>query len=113
MLEGIMAVALENRPRYRPLSRQAQELRDARVCYDHLAGRLSVDLADFFATPDGVDFWRVSGLIYLREQSVTISAARASIGQSVDHTLGVRSVRLSLTDYSICTGQKEKGTAAL
>jgi hypothetical protein len=48
MLEGIMAVALNNRPRYRPLSRQAQELRSARVCYDHLAGRLSVDLADFF-----------------------------------------------------------------
>src|SRR4051812_46954510 len=43
MLDGIMAVALEHRPRYRPLSRQAQELREeARVCYDHLAGRLSV-----------------------------------------------------------------------
>jgi len=48
MLDGIMAVALQHRPRYRPLSRQAEELRDARVCYDHLAGRLSVDLADFF-----------------------------------------------------------------
>ena len=48
MLDGIMAVALENRPRYKPLSRQARELSDARVCYDHLAGRLSVDLADFF-----------------------------------------------------------------
>ncbi len=50
MLDGIMAVALEHRPRYRPLSRQAQELHYARVCYDHLAGRLSVDLADFFTT---------------------------------------------------------------
>jgi DNA-binding transcriptional ArsR family regulator len=48
MLDGIMAVALEHRPRYRPLSRQAQELRGARVCYDHLAGRLSINLADFF-----------------------------------------------------------------
>ena len=48
MLDGIMAVALENRPRYRPLSRQARELSAARICYDHLAGRLSVDLADFF-----------------------------------------------------------------
>jgi DNA-binding transcriptional ArsR family regulator len=45
MLDGIMAVALENRPRYRPLSRQARELSAARICYDHLAGRLSVDLA--------------------------------------------------------------------
>ncbi len=50
MLDGIMAVALANRPRYRPLSRQAQELSSARICYDHLAGRLSVDLTDFFTT---------------------------------------------------------------
>jgi DNA-binding transcriptional ArsR family regulator len=47
MLDGIVAVALENRPRFRPLSRQAQELSAARICYDHLAGRLSVDLMDF------------------------------------------------------------------
>ena len=46
MLEGIMAVALEHRPRYRPLSRQARELSAARICYDHLAGRLSVALTD-------------------------------------------------------------------
>jgi DNA-binding transcriptional ArsR family regulator len=50
MLDGIMAVALENRPRYRPLSRQGRELSSARVCYDHLAGRLSVDLTDFLTT---------------------------------------------------------------
>jgi DNA-binding transcriptional ArsR family regulator len=48
MLDGIMAVAVENRPRFRPLSRQAHELSAARICYDHLAGRLSVALTDFF-----------------------------------------------------------------
>ena len=48
MLDGIVAVALENRPRFRPLSRQAQELSAARICYDHLAGRLSTELTDFF-----------------------------------------------------------------
>src|SRR5262245_59407495 len=46
MIEGIAAVALERRPRYRPLSRQARALSAARICYDHLAGRLSVDLTD-------------------------------------------------------------------
>src|ERR1700752_1389703 len=46
MIEGIVAVALEGRPRYRPLSREAQALSAARICYDHLAGRLSVDLTD-------------------------------------------------------------------
>src|SRR2546422_4643485 len=50
MLDGIMAVALENRPRYRPLSRQARELNAARICYDHLAGRLSGDLTDALIT---------------------------------------------------------------
>lgn len=48
MLDGIVAVALDSRPRYRPLSRQARELAAARICYDHLAGRLGVALADFF-----------------------------------------------------------------
>jgi len=48
MIEGIVAVALEKRPRYRPLSREARALDAARICYDHLAGRLSVDLTDSF-----------------------------------------------------------------
>jgi len=47
MLESIVAVAGDNRPpRYRPLSRLAAELRDARMCYDHLAGQLGVRIAD-------------------------------------------------------------------
>src|SRR5512132_2698922 len=48
MIDGIVAVALLKRPRYRPLSRQARALSAARMCYDHLAGRLSVDLTDAF-----------------------------------------------------------------
>ena len=46
MLESIVAVAGDNRPRYRPLSRLAAELRNARMCYDHLAGQLGVRIAD-------------------------------------------------------------------
>lgn len=46
LIDGIVAVALEKRPRHRPLSRQARALSAARICYDHLAGRLSVDLTD-------------------------------------------------------------------
>src|SRR2546427_2435129 len=48
MIDRIVAVALAKRPRYRPLSRQARALSAARICYDHLAGRLSVDLTDSF-----------------------------------------------------------------
>jgi len=54
MIDGIVAVALEKRPRYRPLSRQARALSAARMCYDHLAGRLSVDLTDAFVAREYV-----------------------------------------------------------
>src|SRR5262249_25780676 len=54
MLHGIVAVALEKRPRYRPLTRQAQALNTARICFDHLAGRLSVDLTDAFVAREYV-----------------------------------------------------------
>ena len=46
MLDGIVAVALGQRPRQRPLSRQARALGAGRICYGHLAGRLSMDLTD-------------------------------------------------------------------
>ena len=46
MIEGIVAVALEKRAKFRPVSRQARAVSAARICYDHLAGRLSVDLTD-------------------------------------------------------------------
>ena len=46
MLEGLMAVAVDGPPRYRPRWRGDDQLRQARTCYDHLAGRLGVALAD-------------------------------------------------------------------
>jgi DNA-binding transcriptional ArsR family regulator len=55
MIDGIVAVALEKRPRYRALSREARALGAARMCYDHLAGRLSVDLADSFVAREYVE----------------------------------------------------------
>jgi DNA-binding transcriptional ArsR family regulator len=48
LLEGLMAVAVGGAPRYRPPSRGDEALRLARTCYDHLAGRLGVALADTF-----------------------------------------------------------------
>jgi DNA-binding transcriptional ArsR family regulator len=47
MLEGIMAVAAIEAPkRHRPASPKDVALRQARTCYDHLAGRVGVALAD-------------------------------------------------------------------
>src|SRR5207237_1361091 len=66
MIDGIVAVALEKRPRYRPLSRRARALSAARICYDHLAGRLSVDLTDSFVA---------RGYIVLDDEAAEITAA--------------------------------------
>lgn len=47
MLESISAVAaIETPPRYQPRSARDDALRFARTCYDHLAGRLGVAIAD-------------------------------------------------------------------
>jgi DNA-binding transcriptional ArsR family regulator len=47
MLEGISLVAaIEAPPRHRPHSSRDAALRLARTCYDHLAGRLGVAIAD-------------------------------------------------------------------
>ena len=47
MLESIKAVAaIEVPPRHQPRSAQDDALRFARTCYDHLAGRLGVAIAD-------------------------------------------------------------------
>ena len=46
MIDGIVAVALAKRPRFRPVSGEGRAVSAARICYDHLAGRLSVALTD-------------------------------------------------------------------
>ena len=46
MLEGIMVVAADGPQRYRPRWNGGEELRTARTCYDHIAGRLGVALTD-------------------------------------------------------------------
>jgi DNA-binding transcriptional ArsR family regulator len=46
MIEGIMVVAADRPQRYRPRWNGGDELRTARTCYDHIAGRLGVALTD-------------------------------------------------------------------
>jgi len=81
MLDGIMAVALEHRPRYRPLSPRARELSAARICYDHLAGRLSVDLTaslithEHIAVRDEAAEITRAGTRFLTEFGIDLSAS--------------------------------------
>lgn len=46
MLEAIMVVAQDGPARHRGHWRGGEALRDARTCYDHMAGRLAVCIAD-------------------------------------------------------------------
>ena len=46
MIEGIMVVAADGPQRYRPCWNGDDQLRTARTCYDHIAGRLGVALTD-------------------------------------------------------------------
>jgi DNA-binding transcriptional ArsR family regulator len=55
-IDGLVAVALQKRPKYRPPWRGARALSAARICYDHLAGRLAVDLTDSFVAREYVVF---------------------------------------------------------
>ena len=63
MLESIMAVAADGPPRYQPRWRGGDALRNARTCYDHLAGRLGVGLADALAEHEHVALSEDGGIV--------------------------------------------------
>jgi len=78
MLESIKAVAaIEAPPRYQPRSARDDALRFARTCYDHLAGRLGVAIADALVA---------NGYAVLTEEGgeVTDAGARFLIGFGAD-----------------------------
>ena len=67
MLEGIMAVAAQGQtPRNRPRWRGDEALRLARTCYDHLAGRLGVALADALVERGYVVLGQDGGIVTAR-----------------------------------------------
>jgi DNA-binding transcriptional ArsR family regulator len=81
MMESIMAVAAIAPPRCRPI-RVEERLRRARLCYDHIAGRLGVGLADALREHHHVEFTddggalTASGEIFLNEIGIDIAKAR-------------------------------------
>ncbi|HEX3700607.1 MAG TPA: winged helix-turn-helix domain-containing protein [Phenylobacterium sp.] len=65
VLEALSTLTPVPRPLDPPLSPRARRLREARTCYDHLAGRLGVALADAFERQglfeaDGPDRYRLT-----------------------------------------------------
>jgi DNA-binding transcriptional ArsR family regulator len=83
MLESIIAVAAIAPPRCRPI-RIDDDLRTARLCYDHIAGRLGVGLADALCTRGHVELsddggaLTASGEAFLREFGIDIEKVRHS-----------------------------------
>jgi len=63
MLESIMAVAADGPARYQPRWRGGDALRNARTCYDHLAGRLGVALAEALAGRDQIVLSEDGGMV--------------------------------------------------
>jgi len=64
MLEGVTLVAaLHAPPRHRPRSAADEALRFARTCYDHLAGRLGVAVADALTTAGHLELGEEGGSV--------------------------------------------------
>jgi DNA-binding transcriptional ArsR family regulator len=83
MLEGIMNVAIVGPPRHQPRSRLDDQLRNARTCYDHLAGRLGVGLAEQLIAHEHVILGHEAGEVteageqFMVEIGVDLSQARS------------------------------------
>jgi hypothetical protein len=81
MLEGINVVAAMTPPRYRPRTPRDEALLLGRTCYDHLAGRLGVSIADALVANAqitlGDDAGEVTpaGAAFLRDLGIDLGAA--------------------------------------
>jgi DNA-binding transcriptional ArsR family regulator len=81
MLEGINVVAAMTPPRYRPRTPRDEALLLGRTCYDHLAGRLGVSIADALVAntqitlSDDAGEVTQSGVAFLRDFGIDLGAA--------------------------------------
>jgi hypothetical protein len=65
MIESLMLVAAESRPPVcaRVVGPRDEKMRAARTCYDHLAGRLGVGIADAMGARGYIEFSEDAGLV--------------------------------------------------
>jgi len=71
MLESLMAVAaIEGPKRHRPSSCRDEALRQARTCYNHLAGRLGVAIADAMLSHGQLDMSGEAGILTMPGQGM-------------------------------------------
>jgi len=83
-IEGLMTVASAPDMGWPPNHRVPPALREARMCYDHIAGRLGVTLANALREHDHVEFGDDAGLVtpageaFFGKLGVDLSAARST-----------------------------------
>jgi DNA-binding transcriptional ArsR family regulator len=63
MIESIMVVAVDAPQRYRPRWNGGEQLRTARTCYDHIAGRLGVALTDALSRHEHIVLSEDGGMV--------------------------------------------------
>jgi DNA-binding transcriptional ArsR family regulator len=95
VLESLMALAGDGPPRYRPKSRCDDAMARARTCYDHLAGKLGVALADSLAARDHLVLSEEGGL--LTESGRTFLGG---LGVQLDHGKSRRAFCRPCLDWS-------------
>jgi DNA-binding transcriptional ArsR family regulator len=87
VLEDLMALATDGPPRHRPKSRCDDAMARARTCYDHLAGKLGVALADSMMS---------RGLIVLSDDGGLITDAGGHFLSDLGVELQTKKVRRTL-----------------
>lgn len=82
MLESIMGVASTSGPKRTRPGPKDESMREARVCYDHLAGRYAVEMFDSFVRRD---------ILRVDEETITLGENSARFFDSVE--IGVRDLQ--------------------
>ncbi len=84
VMEALMAVSAVGPPRHRPVGPRDIALATARTCYDHLAGRLGIALADAFVAKgclilsDGVGAVTDEGTRFFGDFGIDLAAGAGS-----------------------------------
>ena len=101
MMESISAVSAIAPPRLKPI-RIDDKMREARMCYDHIAGRLGVTLADALRAQHHVEFADDGGVVtpsgeafFAGSASISRPRARAGACSAVPASTGASGVRTS------------------
>lgn len=130
VIENLASITPLNRPRTRPLGADAQKLRFARCCYDHLAGQLGVAMTQalerrgvivaaadkqFEVTQDGIEWFDRMGLNVREMQGTRRGLARQCLDWSerqhhLAGPLGVQWMSLLCANGSL---RREKATRAV